>query len=298
MPTPTYTAVLLLSVGALVAGFLISLVRFRLRTRAEFVPLAAHREELVTMRRRYRRRLRGIRDLVQRHKLNEDQLRSELRAAESHHATQAELLNAGQAEIATLRERIAIMDAEIRNHGLLRIERDELAAQTQRLRALPMPEPNAEAPSPAAGTVSRAELADRNARIHDLECQLRESQSRTSELESSLHTWKYRIAPLALYMKMQRDRARKAANGDAPPTPAARPHADDLKRIRGIGRGLEKKLRAEGVTQIAQLAGMSPAELANLAVRVGVAASRPQRDRWAEQARELRTNPYVPPMAG
>ena len=288
MPTPTYTAVLLLSVGALVTGILISWVRFRLRTGSEFVPLAVHREELVTMRRRYRRRLRGMRDLVLRHKLNEDQLRSELRTAEAHHATQAKLLTAGQAEISKLRERIAIMDAEIRDLGLLRIERDELAAQTQRLRALSMPAPDAEAPAPVAATASRADLADRNARIHDLECQLRERQNRMSELESSLHTWKYRIAPLALHMKMQRDRARKAANGDTPPAPAARPNADDLKRIRGIGRGLEKKLRAEGVTEIAQLAGMSPAELANLAVKVGVAASRPQRDRWAEQARELR----------
>ena len=119
-----------------------------------------------------------------------------------------------------------------------------------------------------------------------------------SELESSLQTWKYRIAPLALHMKMQRDRTRKAAGGEEPPAPAAKPSADDLKRIRGIGRGLEKKLRAEGVTEIAQLAGMSPAELANLAVRVGVAASRPQRDRWAEQARELRTNPYATAHGG
>jgi predicted flap endonuclease-1-like 5' DNA nuclease len=97
-----------------------------------------------------------------------------------------------------------------------------------------------------------------------------------------LQTWKYRIAPLALHMKIQRDKARQAAEAQAQPAVAG----DDLRLIRGIGRGLQKKLRAEGVTGVAQIARMTSAELAALAVRVGLAPSRPERDRWAEQARQ------------
>jgi predicted flap endonuclease-1-like 5' DNA nuclease len=126
----------------------------------------------------------------------------------------------------------------------------------------------------------RAELADRDARIHELECQLEERTARLAELETDLRTWKYRIAPMALHMKIRR-------GGPAAAEAVSLREDDDLKRIQGIGRGLEKKLRAAGITEFAQLAAMSPAELANLAVRVGSAASRPERDGWAEQAAAL-----------
>lgn len=331
---PTYAPLLLLSVGALLAGFLIGWVRFRLRTKTEFVPLAEHREHLVTMRRRYGRRLRTMRELVRHHQRDEEQLRSEAAATATHQTTQDKLLMAAQAEIANLRERIVGMEDQLRargqslselraevnatakelcdalekiagferDTGLLRIERDELAAQTQRLRTLPAaaPEsltgmPDTDQPATPATVATRAELADRNERIHELECQLRESRSRATELESSLQTWKYRIAPLALHMKkMQKDRERASAKAQT--VRPARSKRDDLTRISGIGRNIQKKLHAEGVTRFAQLADMSPAELANLAIRAGIAASRPQQERWAEQARELRTSLCAPPL--
>ena len=172
MPTPTYTAVLLLAAGALVAGLLISWVHFRLRTGAEFVPLAAPSRANSS-------RCAGATAagcgrcgtcccVTSSMRISCD---PRSRAAESHQTTQASLLAARQAEIATLRERVALMDAEIRgqarsvselsareqalatqlhealeriagferDHGLLRIERDELVARTQRLRALSIP---------------------------------------------------------------------------------------------------------------------------------------------------------------
>jgi predicted flap endonuclease-1-like 5' DNA nuclease len=328
MPTPTYTTAILICLGALAMGLLIGWAHFRLRTAADFILRATHREELVAMRQRYRRRLRAVRDGMLRHKVNEEHLRSELRVAADHNATHARLMSAAQAEISMLRDRIGTLNGELnarehsigelrareqslagvlreaveriaafeRDHGLLRIERDELVARTERLRAISLPDPAAlespvdDAPAAPGANAPRAELADRDARIHELQCELRESEARMTELESSLNTWKYRIAPLALHMKIQRDRARQAQSANAAASGgrvADAGGADDLQRIHGIGRALEKKLGAEGISRIAQLAGMSPAELANLAVRVGVAASRPQRDRWAEQARTL-----------
>jgi predicted flap endonuclease-1-like 5' DNA nuclease len=187
------------------------------------------------------------------------------------------------AELELALERIAGFEHE---RGLQRIERDELLAQTQRLRALPaaaaLAIPAADIGNPTAVepvTVSRAELSDRNERIHELECQLRQSRSRARELEQDLHTWKFRIAPVALHQRLKHDKARRSA-----PTPGTRP---ELCRIRGIGRRLAKKLGAEGITQVEQLAAMSPDELAGIAVRLGLAASRPRRDHWAEQARRI-----------
>jgi predicted flap endonuclease-1-like 5' DNA nuclease len=308
----TYVAAALLALGLVAGGALAAWARFRVRVGTAWVPIAAHRDEVMRLRRRYRQRLRALRDAGARSRAGEADARRELRAAADHHLTQERLLAGARAETEALRRRLAEVDAactahreEIavlraraasaaaelaearariaaseQDHGLLRIERDELAARTERLRALALPAPaeaGEEAPAPGA---ARAELADRDARIHELECALAEREGRVAELESSLATWKYRIAPIALHMERQRERKARAVAAAAAPR-------DDLKRIRGIGRGLEKKLHAAGITGFAQLAALAPAELANLAVRLGLAASRPQRDRWAGQAAAL-----------
>lgn len=317
MPVTNPLATFALCTAALLLGALAGWAWCRLRS-GSLVPASAHREELQALRSRYRQRLRAMRDALNRQKLAEEQMKSRLRAAVEQQAAQERGLAEAQAELSRLHhhlaEQSAVLDgqgqelaaaagrerqlceqlAEARErinrfeqeHGLLRIERDELAARTQRLQVL-KPEESAVEPArePTGSGAPRAEIADRDARIHELECQLRESEGRASELQSSLNTWKFRIAPLALHMELQRDKARRAAQA-APKAPAI-VAPDDLLQIRGIGRALQKKLAAAGITRFNQLAEMSPAELANLAVRLGVAASRPQRDRWAEQARDL-----------
>lgn len=325
MSTVTFTASLILSVSALCVGLLVGWAHFRLRLTAGFVPQDKHRAELMALRRRYRRRLRAMRDAATRLRVGENGLRGELRVASDHQATQTKLLSSAQAEIATLNRRLEALNATLgdrdrslalaraggdalqtdldasrerlsafeREHGLMRIEHDELMAQTARLRVVRIaeaPAEPAESPPQLQTTGSRAELADRDARIHELECRLRESEQQRSEVETSLQTWKYRIAPMALHMKLRRERA-EAAEKRAP----KKKPADDLKRIDGIGRALEKKLHAEGITHFDQLATMSPAELASLAIRVGVAASRPERDGWTEQAQSLRAPPEERP---
>jgi len=318
---PQLTSALILYSGAIGAGTLAGWAWWRFRAAAAYVPVREHREEMKALRQRYRRRLRALRDALLQKKISEAEARSRLRAAEGQQLDHHQLLTDRQAEVgrlqAQLAEQAAALDeltaerdaaaersaglteeldrvrkrlaAHEHEQGLLRIERDELVAQTQRLRTLAPPEP--EAALTAAETqrngsgASRVELAERNARIHELECQLRESEGRASELESSLNTWKYRIAPLALHMQMQRDKARRGRA--RPPAADDAAPADDFGRIEGISPALVRKLAAEGVTRFAQLADMSPAELANLAMRVGEAATRPQRDRWAEQARDL-----------
>ncbi len=322
------TTALLLCAGALATGALAAWALLRMRFGSDFISAEAHRGELATLRRRYRRRQRVLRDALRQLKLTVEELREDLRVATTRHGTQQTLLAAARSEADRLREeltretaaaarqlaelgtataQVAMLGRQLteardriaqheRDQGLQRIEHDELVARTQRLRALSAPASAIE-PMPCsengvaapAREASRTLLAARNARIHELECQLRENESRLGELQSSLDTWKYRIAPLTLHLQRQREKRNgQQAPVAAPPPPATPAVApDDLQRIRGIGRGLHRKLRDQGIERFQQLAHMGPAELANLATAIGVATSRPQRDRWVEQARAL-----------
>jgi len=68
---------------------------------------------------------------------------------------------------------------------------------------------------------------------------------------------------------------------------AKAPEGDDLKQISGIGPGLEKKLKAGGVTTLKQLAELSDADVADLEERIIRFSGRIKREQWVEQARKL-----------
>lgn len=233
------------------------LVRARL---GDIVVASEHRRQLQALHRRYRRRLRAARDALVQQKANREQLRNALREAENRREVKATLLAAAEREVQASRQRIATLElqqqeserliatlqeqtkalqtqlaeaqekfaATEREHGLLRIERDELAARTQRLQALPRdltsaPDDHSQAAAQPPDEDVRAQigmlrhsLAERDSRIHELECQLREGESRRRELESNLHSWKLRIAPLAYQLKKQRERTRRFLASEQP----------------------------------------------------------------------------------
>jgi predicted flap endonuclease-1-like 5' DNA nuclease len=62
---------------------------------------------------------------------------------------------------------------------------------------------------------------------------------------------------------------------------------DDLTAITGIGPVTARRLRHNGVTTFAQLAGLTDEAIDELAPKLKSAATRIRRDRWVEQAREL-----------
>jgi len=73
----------------------------------------------------------------------------------------------------------------------------------------------------------------------------------------------------------------------APVTPAASPAVlDDLKRIKGIGPGLERRLKALGITRLEQIAKLSAAEIERIDAQLDF-PGRIRRERWVEQARSL-----------
>ncbi|GAB4359660.1 MAG: hypothetical protein Kow0026_21410 [Oricola sp.] len=70
--------------------------------------------------------------------------------------------------------------------------------------------------------------------------------------------------------------------------PAAAPDSgtDDLKRIKGIGRQIEAKLNAAGITRYEQIAGWTKADIAAFGEKLAF-AGRIEREGWVAQARQL-----------
>lgn len=62
---------------------------------------------------------------------------------------------------------------------------------------------------------------------------------------------------------------------------------DDLKRIAGIGPGLEKKLKKEGIVSYRQIADMSPVDIQHLEATIIKFPGRILRDNWIGQAKAL-----------
>jgi predicted flap endonuclease-1-like 5' DNA nuclease len=117
----------------------------------------------------------------------------------------------------------------------------------------------------------RAYEAERDARIEeqrDHEAALATANTRISELEAA-RTAKVVPAPVV--------------------TPTATPETldlrrDDLSLIRGIGRGGERRLNAQGIYRYSDIAGLSPAEEEVLEESLGADPGYIQQERWREQA--------------
>lgn len=75
---------------------------------------------------------------------------------------------------------------------------------------------------------------------------------------------------------------------DAPRSPRARGETDDLKRIRGIGILIEKKLNSLGITYYEQVANWTGADIERIS-RILDFKGRIERENWIEQARILAT---------
>jgi len=222
-------------------------------------------------------------------------------------------------EVGALRERIAPL-AESRDEGrqkleatqnelgLLRIERDELLARIQRLEEKPEAHVNQAAQQDheqiAAAAALRADmgemrenLAKRDRQVHDLELQIKEGEAQIVELQNRLEAWKQRVSPLTRKLKQQRDlireyRERQAAAACEQDRPAGElpVSGDNLKKIRGIGPALERRLHRHGIRRLEQIAELSESELVEIAKQLAIAPNLAQRDRWIEQARGLVEN--------
>ncbi len=74
--------------------------------------------------------------------------------------------------------------------------------------------------------------------------------------------------------------------------------ADDLKRIKGIGAGLEKRLNQQGIYHFGQIAGFSDQDLEWLDSQLGAFRGRAVRDHWVAQATKFQTQRPSQPAVG
>ena len=94
--------------------------------------------------------------------------------------------------------------------------------------------------------------------------------------------------------------AKEDAPAESPPKTSGRPAAkvkkesgrpvqssDDLKQISGIGPGIEKKLKENGIVTLGQIAELSDQAIADLEEKVIRFSGRIKREQWVEQARKL-----------
>jgi large subunit ribosomal protein L21 len=77
-----------------------------------------------------------------------------------------------------------------------------------------------------------------------------------------------------------------AAPKAKPARSAAAAGSDDLKKLSGVGPALEKKLHAAGVTSLAQIAGWTDADVAEIDEKLSF-KGRIEREGWIDQAKEL-----------
>ncbi|SNB66383.1 Predicted 5' DNA nuclease, flap endonuclease-1-like, helix-3-turn-helix (H3TH) domain [Arboricoccus pini] len=82
------------------------------------------------------------------------------------------------------------------------------------------------------------------------------------------------------------DKAPSLANSNRDRPSYSRPAANNLKRIRGIGRAVEKRLNGMGITTISALAELGPDQIKSIEERLGF-PGRVEREAWIVQARAL-----------
>ncbi|MEX0284824.1 MAG: endonuclease [Paracoccaceae bacterium] len=131
------------------------------------------------------------------------------------------------------------------------------------------PEPVAEAPAPEPAPQAAPEPEASTAAATDSVIKPSAHLPGQAELAERKGTWRYEP---------------EAASAPAPTAPAASGGADDLKRISGVGPGLEKKLHEAGVTSFAQIAAWTEADVAHMDDVLSF-KGRITRDDWIGQAK-------------
>jgi predicted flap endonuclease-1-like 5' DNA nuclease len=188
---------------------------------------------------------------------------------------EATLVRQLKAQLGQAKQVIASRDAELRA-GVA--QRSMLHSQVVELQArLRQFEPHAAREAELRGKL--AELEAENANLQTAETarqteEIADKNARIRELESALAARDDKIRQL------ERDLADGLAWGESPVP-------DDLKRIRGIGAGFERALIEIGVTKLSQIASWTPEDVARIAARLKVRPERILRDGWVESARRL-----------
>jgi predicted flap endonuclease-1-like 5' DNA nuclease len=143
----------------------------------------------------------------------------------------------------------------------------------------------------------REELAhathEHQRRIERLERALAETRDSAAAIEARLRRHNAELIGQVRGQAFLIADLRQSAQARLPPEaeiPIALPassQADDLRRIRGLGKRFVERLGEIGVQQFAQIASWTPADVERIAAQLGVRPKRIQREGWIKQAHKL-----------
>ena len=115
-------------------------------------------------------------------------------------------------------------------------------------------------------------------------------RARVAELEAalvSLPELELRLVELEAKLKERDEQVRELSEQVARTEDRSPGERVGLRRIRGIGPAYERALLALGITTVAQVARLTPEDIARLAPQIKARADRILRDDWVGQARLL-----------
>lgn len=291
----TVVIALLTFVAAFLAGAVLSKAYF-----------AVHGGGVDEQRSKYRKRIDDLQAVIRRHEESQAEIRNKLETFRKKTVSKARSGTRTKNEAEGLHATVEDLEGKL---ALLRVERDELLARIQRLESEgdsgdgQASHQYSEQQESAANLRAqlgelRENLAARDRQVREAKIQLGERDARIRDLTARLESWKQRVSPLTAKLKQQRNLIREfremeaayAARHAARSVYAERDNnepADNLKRIRGIGPALERRLHRNGVRRFEHIADLSEEELADVAKKLAIAPNLAQRDRWIEQARDL-----------
>jgi len=111
------------------------------------------------------------------------------------------------------------------------------------------------------------------------------------EVGTVVETKEKKAAPKKEAKKAEKKEAPAKEEKKAPAKKAAKAKAvdlNDLKLLSGVGPAMEKKLNAEGITSINQIAEMTKEQIAELDAKIGIKGK--IEDTWQNEAKELIKN--------
>jgi predicted flap endonuclease-1-like 5' DNA nuclease len=138
-------------------------------------------------------------------------------------------------------------------------------------------------------SVIREHLNTRDDRIKEIEIELKESHVEKQKLLTDLNGWKKRVSPLTRKIHEQKELIDDIKEHEPREQRlVSESRTDDLKKIRGIGPALERRLNDSGIRSYQQIAEMSEREIKDVAERISISPAMVARGKWIQQARNLR----------
>ena len=131
--------------------------------------------------------------------------------------------------------------------------------------------------------------------VTKLSSQIQKSMLKSIETQQRLWSHWFKFGALGVTGTVEQEAVdaqtgkEKTAKGARAKQATAEPVAseDDLKKISGVGPGLEKKLKGAGITTLKQIAELSDEDIARLEDQVIRFSGRIKREQWVDQAKAL-----------